>query len=228
MFFFKNKIKKKIIGKNNIIDINNKNTIKNKLKISVCGSGNFIQIDENLFVKNKLNISIKGNNNRIILGKNIKVVDNLSIQILEDCHNGEIIIGDNCSFWNTLIQTCELNSKVLIEEDCMFSYNTEVMNSDGHCIFHDGVLCNIGKNITIKNHCWIGYNAMIYKNSYISKNSIVGRNAFVSGIFEKPNVVLAGLPARIIKENINWSRETVNEGIRKLETLETFVAVKRE
>ncbi len=228
MFFLKNKVKKKIKGNRNHIDISKNITVNKKVTISITGNDNTVIIDDSLFVKKTLNITIKGDNNRIILGKNIKVIDNLNIQILEDCCNGEIVIGDNCSFWSTLIQTCELCSKILIGEDCMFSYNTTVMNSDGHCIFQDDRLINIGKEIKINNHCWIGYNAMVYKNSFIAENSIVGRNAFVSGKFKTGNVVLAGLPARIIKENINWSRETVNEGVYKYKTAETLVALERE
>ncbi len=51
----------------------------------------------------------------------------------------------------------------------------------------------IGKNV------WIGNNVTILKNSEIGENTIIATGAVVSGKFPK-NVIIGGVPAKIIKE----------------------------
>ena len=46
---------------------------------------------------------------------------------------------------------------------------------------------------------------MINKGVLISSNSIVGNGAIVTNQFTEMNVVLAGVPARIVKRGVNWN-----------------------
>ena len=63
------------------------------------------------------------------------------------------------------------------------------------------------ENITIKNHVWIGYSAYISKGAIIGNNCIVASHAYVGGKKFKDHTILGGLPAKQLRENINWSRE---------------------
>ena len=47
------------------------------------------------------------------------------------------------------------------------------------------------------------------KNCKVPRDSIVGSNAIVAKRFDTPNVVIAGNPAQIIKENVTWTKENV-------------------
>ena len=51
----------------------------------------------------------------------------------------------------------------------------------------------IGKNV------WVGNNVLILKNTVIGDNSVVAAGAIVSGE-SPPNVVLGGVPAKVIKK----------------------------
>ena len=53
---------------------------------------------------------------------------------------------------------------------------------------------------------WIGAEVTLLKGTFISKNSIVGYGSLVTRRYDKENVVIAGKPARIIKENVYWKR----------------------
>ena len=56
------------------------------------------------------------------------------------------------------------------------------------------------RSITIGDGCFIGANSIILKGTTLGKNCVVGAGSVVSGIFPD-NVIIAGNPAKIIKEN---------------------------
>lgn len=54
--------------------------------------------------------------------------------------------------------------------------------------------------INIGDGCFIGVNSIILKGTILGKNCVVGAGSVVSGIYPD-NVIIAGNPAKIIKEN---------------------------
>jgi len=57
-----------------------------------------------------------------------------------------------------------------------------------------------GKDIIIKSNSWIGMNSVILPGVILGENTVVGAGSVVTKSFEKGNCVIAGSPARIIKE----------------------------
>ena len=51
------------------------------------------------------------------------------------------------------------------------------------------------------------------KNAKLADNCIVGRAALVAGSFLEKGTVVAGIPARVIKRGMDWSRKSVNNFI---------------
>ena len=54
---------------------------------------------------------------------------------------------------------------------------------------------------------WLGLRAIVSKGASIPDDSIVGAGAFVNKSFEEPGIVLAGSPAKVVRQNITWKRE---------------------
>lgn len=104
------------------------------------------------------------------------------------------------------IMLYENNSTVHIGEGCMFSFGIEIWASDSHSIInaHSKKLLNWGKEIFIGDRVWIGMRAIILKNSYIGADCVVGAGSVVAGEFKNPHCILAGNPARVVKEGISW------------------------
>lgn len=57
-----------------------------------------------------------------------------------------------------------------------------------------------GKEIKIGKNCWIGMNAMILPGVHLANHIIVGAGSVVTKSFEEENIVIAGNPARKIKD----------------------------
>ncbi|MFV0199828.1 acyltransferase [Empedobacter falsenii] len=192
-----------IKGKNNTID--NKNFIPFFSK-RIIGNNNKIILLKGSY--NKLNIFIKGDNNIIEINKNIRIKD---LDLWIEDNNCKIIIGANTTIESAHIGVAEDNSTVSIGKDCMLSSNIRIVTTDSHSIIDNstGLRLNLSDNVNIGNHVWLGANVCILKGSYISDNSIVGINSIVNKNFKKSNVILAGQPAKIIKEDINWDRERI-------------------
>lgn len=56
------------------------------------------------------------------------------------------------------------------------------------------------QNISIGSNCWIGMNSVILPGVVLGDKTIVGAGAVVTSSFPKGHVVIAGVPARVIKE----------------------------
>lgn len=142
----------------------------------VIGNNNRVELEEGVFFSGT--IELFGDNNLIRIGKDTRI-------------NGADFIVHN-------------GTKVEIGSRCLFSSEIDVRTTDSHSIFNaDGERINIDKNIVIGEHVWIGRMVSILKGSIIGDGSIIGSMSLVSGTIPK-RVIAAGVPAKIIKENILW------------------------
>jgi acetyltransferase-like isoleucine patch superfamily enzyme len=78
-----------------------------------------------------------------------------------------------------------------------------IMDDDHHELLSDPAKAKTFSTVTIKDHVWIGCNVTILKGTQIGNNCVVAAGSIVKGSFPD-NVLLAGNPAKIIKQNINW------------------------
>ena len=154
-------------------------------------------------------VQIHGNNNTVILEDNMMpchadIVLGRSDAPVDNC---TVHIGKRCSMGGLYMQLHEDGSEITIGDDCMFAFNIRFWTSDMHSIINEnGEVTNICKHIKIGKHVWLGANVTICKNTEIADNCIVGTQSVVAGKFTKPNCILAGNPARVVKENVKWDR----------------------
>jgi len=69
---------------------------------------------------------------------------------------------------------------------------------------YNGEPLNEPDDIVIENHVWVGARCILLKKAYIAENSVVGAMSLVNKRFDIPNVLIGGVPAKIIKSGINW------------------------
>ena len=97
---------------------------------------------------------------------------------------------------------------VYIGKDVMFSWAIMMFTSDGHTILDkDGEIINKPEDIIIGDHVWIGHGVKILKGSFINKNCVVGESSVVSKKYEDENIILSGVPVKILRTGISWDRK---------------------
>lgn len=63
------------------------------------------------------------------------------------------------------------------------------------------------RNILIGENCYIGSAVRFAPGSSIGDNSLVGLGSIVTKKFTSINVIIAGQPAKVIRENYNWKTQ---------------------
>lgn len=149
------------------------------------------------------NARIIGNNNYVEI-KSVK--DLTTIDLLVGGNFSELRIGNIIYFANARIKLGGDNIKISIGDDCLFAHEIEIWSMDAHKIYDlvSQKLINPSQDITIGNHVWIGRHASINKGAVIPDGCIVGASAFVNKVFSEKNCIIAGVPAKIVKQNIRW------------------------
>lgn len=183
--------------------------LKNDIRLRIKGDNNQIIIGDDCSLKNVV-ISIYGNNNVVTIGNNIQT-HGLTVEIgfmwHNKANNTNLSIGNKTTINGATIIMLEDDSQVKIGENCMFACDVELWATDTHSITDlEDNLINYGGNIQIGNNVWIGKDVKICKKAQISDDTVVGFNSVVASKFQQSNVILAGNPAKIIKENIKWNR----------------------
>ncbi|WP_270772542.1 acyltransferase [Intestinibacter bartlettii] len=117
--------------------------------------------------------------------------------------NGTVTIGNNSYIGcNTAIQ-CKKG--ITIGNNFLGGWNLCIRDTDGHQIKKDGKLLEMNKEVEIDDNVWIASDCTILKGSKITQGSIVGCNSLVCGFrMDKSHCILAGSPAKITRENIEW------------------------
>lgn len=117
-------------------------------------------------------------------------------------YGGKISIGSGCGISGSTIYAMK---EITIGDNVLIGGNCKIIDNDFHPLPAsqriDQKVGDIKKrSITIGDGCFIGANSIILKGTTLGKNCVVGAGSVVSGTFPD-NVIIAGNPARIIKEN---------------------------
>lgn len=143
-------------------------------------------------------VLIIGENAKMIVEGHFKAFYNTEICIYP---GAELKLGYGYINAGTQIRCME---RMVIGNQCAIGRNVMIMDYDAHTIeYENGGENMITSPVVIGNHVWIGAGATILKGVTIGDNAIVGAGSVVTKNV-RPNTVVGGNPAKIIRENINW------------------------
>lgn len=98
-----------------------------------------------------------------------------------------IIIGRNCLLAQVSFRTCDMHSVLDVAT---------------------GQRLNPSRSIKVENHVWISKNVAVHKGVMIGEDSIIASHSLVNKSIA-PNCLAAGIPARVIRRGVTWSRQLV-------------------
>lgn len=172
------------------------------------GQRNILYLDDNINIKNSL-IEFNGDGAACFIGSNKH-----SILLRATMHNNTACyVGTNIYFNGCLALSTSEQQNIILGNDCLFSFGIWIRTADPHLIYdiETGSRINLSKSVLIGDHVWIGQHALILKGACIGSGSIVGGNAVVTAKRYPSNVILAGNPVRIIRENAFYSSNCVHQ-----------------
>ncbi|MBR5125405.1 MAG: acyltransferase [Oscillospiraceae bacterium] len=173
-----------------------------KVSIHISGSGNRVIVQDFSVLQNT-SISIYGDNNTILIGKWCRLVNaDLYIEDSGNC----IEIGEHTRILGKTHLAAIEGTRISVGRDCLFSSDVHFRTGDSHSILDmQGRRINSSEDIVLGNHVWVGTKVTCLKGTAVADHSIIGACALVTGKFTAPNCILAGVPAKVVKEGADWS-----------------------
>jgi acetyltransferase-like isoleucine patch superfamily enzyme len=185
------------------------------------GSNHVVQLNDSLLHRCK--IELEGKGNTLIIGSGTRLWD-VSIRLIgEGLHceigplcrlsggqyqledrNSHLEVGGGTTMLGPMITVCE-GGRVRVGSDCLVAYGTDIRNSDAHSVLDASTRARVNPaaDVVIADHVWIGNGAQILKGVTIGPRAIVAARSVVTKDVAAGTLV-AGLPARVIRENIDW------------------------
>jgi acetyltransferase-like isoleucine patch superfamily enzyme len=180
-----------------------------------------IKIGKKFYIEGLPKLKIKGNPKDIIIGNNVSVFGDIDIRNRE---NGKIIIEDevtidnDCRFVSANNAVLRISKRtymgpycfivsgvdISIGEDCLIAGMAHIQSSEHGYRKGESVRKqkHVYGQIVIGNEVWIAGNVTIMKGAVIGSGCIIGAKSLVrNGHYEK-NTVLAGIPAKKIKDRL--------------------------
>lgn len=191
--------RKKIKGKNNRLSFPDSLLKRNRIRIR--GNDNKIIFGSRCTLRH-CSIYISGNGNTVRFGDKVAMISG-GIHIEDD--GNTVTIGSHTSFLGKTHLACIEGTKITIGENCLFSSEVALRTGDSHAITDlAGKRINASEDITLADHVWVGNRAIITKGASVGKDSVVATGAILTSAVTEPNVVIGGVPAKVIKTDINW------------------------
>ncbi len=163
-------------------------------------------------------------NNRITVGSGFR---NRGLVVMVVGHGNELRIGEGVA-WGGLIalygdglvveigDRCDAKgvrliareADVRIGADCLLAQGIEIRSSDIHTLRDraTGAWLNPPAPVSIGRHVWVAGGAFIGKGVTVPDGCVVGAHAVLTRPFTEPDCVLAGQPARVVRQGVVWER----------------------
>ena len=169
-------------------------------------------------IEDHLRVNCEWNSTRIIQNKKVGMLF-LGKQARLTCRSFDIYSGSRVNVESGAVLSlgsgymnydCVIDcfSSITIGDDVAISERVVIRDSDNHNITTKGDGCvgvrSMSAPIVIGNHVWIGMNVTILKGVTIGEGAVVAAGSVVNKDVP-PHCLVAGVPAKVVKTDIEWS-----------------------
>jgi len=194
------------------------------IEIADHGARNRVEIAPDVLADGVGEIIITGDDSQVVIGAGVRLA------------GAKIQLGNRCSFTaaaNSNLAKIQVFAKtegrasigaltaftmdsrlwlhepgaITIGERCIIASLTLLTVSDMHSIFdlESGERINPPRDVIVEDDVWLGREAMLLKGAHVGRGSVIGLRAVVTGAIP-PHCIAAGIPARVIRENVRWQQ----------------------
>lgn len=153
-------------------------------------------------------VIIRGNDNRVTLGEG-GLFHETEFYIEDD--GNEITVGPDARFCGKTQLAAIEGTKITIGQDNLFSSNIQFRTGDSHSVvsLDSGLRINPSADIKTGEHVWVGGNVICLKGVSVADHCVVGAGSVLTKAFDTPHCAIGGVPAAVLKENIDWLHERI-------------------
>jgi hypothetical protein len=148
-------------------------------------------------------IEIRGSDSVVVIGERVLLRDSR----IATTSSARVALGANLSCVGGNILAEGNAGAILCGNDCMFARGISIRTDDGHGVFDRSSQRRINNTspVIIHEHVWLGSGVRVNKGAIIEAGVIVAQVSIASGRL-KARAVYGGAPARLIREDVAWSR----------------------
>ena len=123
---------------------------------------------------------------------------------------GTIDIGAGCCFNGHVRLLAHEPASISLGPGCLIAADVVVTASDMHSVLdrHTGRRLNLAADVVLGERVWVGFRAFIGKGATIGAGAVIGAGSVVGGVVPA-HTMAAGVPARVLKHDIDWSFDLV-------------------
>jgi len=116
---------------------------------------------------------------------------------------GKLKLGNNFRISSGSSVICY--KSIEVGDDCRISWDSQIIDTDFHRVFDQkSNHVNPDKDVKLGNNCWIGNHCLVQKGTLLANMVVLSSNSMINSIINSSNVILAGCPAKVIRDSITW------------------------
>lgn len=117
--------------------------------------------------------------------------------------SGELVFGEN--FIVNAETSIVCRKQIVFGRKNLISWQCMITDTDFHTMWQHGERINDDQPVCFGERVWVGMRVTILKGAKIANGAVIGAGSIVSQHLDNENCVYAGNPAKIVKDDINWS-----------------------
>lgn len=180
--------------------------------INFQGKNNILVVEDGVRLRSS-KINFNADNSVVYLSKN-KHAYCINVSLF---NNSVVYIGKDNYFNGGLNISVSEYQNVIIGNDCLFSFGIWIRTADPHLLYSTETKkrINASKGVFLGDHVWIGQNVFLLKGTCVGSGTVVGAASVVSGKKLASNCCYGGNPAKLLKENVFFAHDCVNDWLPK-------------
>jgi acetyltransferase-like isoleucine patch superfamily enzyme len=156
--------------------------------------------------KNLVSLGVGGNTATIFIGPDCE----FTAGDLYCGGDSSLVFNGALTATRSAIVDARNGGSIVAEYDQLWAANVYVATDDMHRLadVESGARLNpFGAHIRLGRHVWLGRDVTVTGHVEVGDGSVVGMQSMVRGQKIPPNTAVGGVPARVLREGITWSKD---------------------